>query len=419
MKKLIFYTLLAVLLMMGTRTAQAAYPTYTLLEPLPCVETSTIHCKGAEPITKFTINQFIEYVFKFSIALAVFLATVQVIIGGFQYMGEASYSSKSAAKEKFRNAAMGLGGALACFLILQTIDPRLVQINTEIAPICPKGLTDEKGTLCYKNTAEEFNRQVNDDLGQWSQEKIIEVAKLEQQKKELEEEKKGLKAQFDRREIDKDEYERGMEVKNGIIADLTTRQARLIAGGRGNAYFKQALNAVYNLEQTNFGVTEEYTSTPIQNELVNGKLRTDSPNTIQNEYNKQINAISATDPTTARLLGKQRDFYIAQVQEEVKLKKELRALKDAVDDANYTIAHVRESSSDYKSKEYNRIMKVRDDMVAKVTDELNTYKADVALPYEIEKTKNSGLPLEDYKKIMQIRADRISATLTSLNVGKK
>jgi hypothetical protein len=136
MKKIAFYILIAILMSSASSVyAQNSYKEYTLLEPLPCVPTTTNQCTDGQPITKIDLNTYIEYVFKFSIALAVLLAVVMIIFGGFKYMMSAVPYLKIEAKSTITNAIMGLLGALASYLILQTIDPRLVQITTTIEPL--------------------------------------------------------------------------------------------------------------------------------------------------------------------------------------------------------------------------------------------------------------------------------------------
>ncbi len=104
---------------------------YTLLQPLPCIQgTST----GGECATTPTIdlNGYIGYIFKFAIALAAFLAVIMIIWGGVETMTSEVPFIKSNGKDKIQNAVIGLVMVLASYLILVTIDPRLVEINTSI-----------------------------------------------------------------------------------------------------------------------------------------------------------------------------------------------------------------------------------------------------------------------------------------------
>jgi hypothetical protein len=128
MKKILFYTLILLLL---APVATKAQDTYKLLQPLPCIS-GDVGCKEGETKTDIDLNSYIGYVYKFAIAIAVFIAIVMIVYGGFEYMMSDSVTSKSDAKSKFKSAATGLLMVLASYLILQTIDPRLVGLNTSI-----------------------------------------------------------------------------------------------------------------------------------------------------------------------------------------------------------------------------------------------------------------------------------------------
>ncbi|MEK7185020.1 MAG: hypothetical protein AAB726_00130, partial [Patescibacteria group bacterium] len=145
MKKIFLLILIAVALTPLASEAQE----YTLLEPLPCIAgTSTDKTCGPNNTTEtINLNDYIGYVFKFSIALAAFLAVIMIIIGGFQYMTSETPFSKSDGKEKIWNAVTGLLMVLASYIILATIDPRLVEIKTSIDPI----VIDTKDVDKFKN----------------------------------------------------------------------------------------------------------------------------------------------------------------------------------------------------------------------------------------------------------------------------
>lgn len=136
MKK-ILYILFTLMLALGAHSAHAQTngDNYTLLEPLPCIEGTGNNCALNKPITEIDFNTYLGYVFKFGIAIAGFLAVVMIIVGGFEYMLSESFTSKSSAKDRIWNAIIGLLGVLTSYLILATIDPRLVQINSSLPKI--------------------------------------------------------------------------------------------------------------------------------------------------------------------------------------------------------------------------------------------------------------------------------------------
>lgn len=107
---------------------------YTLLEPLPCIPTAASPCASATMRT-IDVTTYVNYIFRLAIALAAFLAVFMFTVGGFQYMMSEAMGSKSEAKSRMTNSVLGLLAALASYLILYTIDPRLVQVNANIEPL--------------------------------------------------------------------------------------------------------------------------------------------------------------------------------------------------------------------------------------------------------------------------------------------
>ena len=67
--------------------------------------------------------------FVLTIGAGAVLAVIMVAIGGFQYMGSDSFSSKGAAKERMLSAVIGLGIILMSVLILGTINPNILNLN--------------------------------------------------------------------------------------------------------------------------------------------------------------------------------------------------------------------------------------------------------------------------------------------------
>ena len=210
MKKAIFIILIMFSLIPAFSTAQE----YKLLEPLPCIEGTGNNCKGGEVIKKINLDTYIGYVFKFSIALAAFLAVIMIIWGGVEYMGSEVPFIKSNGKQRIWNAITGLLMVLASYLILATIDPRLVEINTKIEAIKidPKDLEAVKAfqnqlasdiktlgaearnkSLDLENQIKEKQKQIDelntkaDDRGgePLTDEETIELRKLEDERKTL------------------------------------------------------------------------------------------------------------------------------------------------------------------------------------------------------------------------------------------
>lgn len=74
-----------------------------------------------------TMKPFLQLLFKWGIAIAVLLSIVMITFGGFQYMTTDAAFEKSEGKGKINAAIIGLLLALSAWLILQTVDPRILQ----------------------------------------------------------------------------------------------------------------------------------------------------------------------------------------------------------------------------------------------------------------------------------------------------
>jgi len=103
---------------------------YTLLEPLPDLS------KANDYKTTITFKEYVEYAFNLIIALSAAAAVFMIVFGGFQYMTTDSWKGKSEGLGKVKNALLGLLLVLGSYLLLRTIDPRLVNIpSTLVKPL--------------------------------------------------------------------------------------------------------------------------------------------------------------------------------------------------------------------------------------------------------------------------------------------
>jgi|GEM_PF-3302441 len=308
MKQILFSIIVVTILVSGASVSRAAITEYTLLEPLPCVPTSGQDCKPGSEIKTFTVNQFIEYVFKFSIALAVLLATIQVIIGGFQYMGEQSYSSKSAAKTRFTNAAIGLGGVLVSFLILQTIDPRLVRINTEIQSICPKS-DKTPGSICNKDEARLFISQLETDLQNLSTQNKNEVYAREKVINDLATKRAEIQAKIERGEDQNENFAELAKVDQQIKEERSKTVQQIVTGS-SQKYFFEALQGL-NSNNAFTDILGNPNSTLNESAKINAQAQKEK---IREVYNKWISDPSLS-PEEKQSLQFRKNFYVNQITE--------------------------------------------------------------------------------------------------------
>lgn len=125
---IILYSLFTILYSPPAFAADPPKPTeYKLLAPLPNIETSPGSGKA-------TASTFIPGLFKLMIGIATALAVLTIMFGGVKYISTAGAEGKSDARKTIENALWGLILALAAWLILFTINPKLVEFNLNITP---------------------------------------------------------------------------------------------------------------------------------------------------------------------------------------------------------------------------------------------------------------------------------------------
>jgi len=88
---------------------------YTLLAPI-----------GTFKVATDNIGDYFNKIFIIAIGLCGVLAVIMIVIGGVQYMGDESVFGKTDAKDRIKNAILGLFIALGSFALLNTINPELL-----------------------------------------------------------------------------------------------------------------------------------------------------------------------------------------------------------------------------------------------------------------------------------------------------
>lgn len=137
MKTLLFIIVASFLLFPHAIFAQQNGTDYRLLQSIPIQESG---CTGQELINPNDPNsgcvtnasRYIQGVFTLIIALAGVLAVVMIIIGGVKYLSSEAFTDKSDAKSTITNAIIGLLLAISSWLILYTINPKLVEFDLTI-----------------------------------------------------------------------------------------------------------------------------------------------------------------------------------------------------------------------------------------------------------------------------------------------
>jgi len=76
-----------------------------------------------------SIADFINAAFRAAIGIGAILAVLQIAYGGYIYMTKDLWSAKQGAKDVISNALIGLLLLLAVYLILNQIDPRILELK--------------------------------------------------------------------------------------------------------------------------------------------------------------------------------------------------------------------------------------------------------------------------------------------------
>ncbi len=235
MKKKILYIFIIIIISqgLGSRIALGAIDSYKLIEPIPCIDGTGNGCENGL-INNVNVDTYIAYIFKIAIALAGFLAVVMIIYGGFTYMLSESITSKSGAKDTIKNVVLGLLGALSSFLILQTIDPRLVNINTTIPKIQVKD----------DSSVDRFANQLSSDMKQMSAETRDQVAKMKDESDKLKQQIDSLKKEISDNPSNKSDLENQLYELENQWKKAEANVAKTSAISIGTTYFRNAFDTI-------------------------------------------------------------------------------------------------------------------------------------------------------------------------------
>ena len=322
-----------------------AADTYKLLEPLPCIQ-GVGDCNVGTMQRDISLDDYIGYIFKFAIALAAFLAVIMIIWGGFEYMTSEIPSLKLEGKGRISNAIIGLLMVLASYLILATIDPRLVAINTKIPVIriCNEAdlKLDAKSRDCIDTSSvAKFRSNLNKDLDELTkltqetqQEVNLLVADRETKEKRIEELNLKNSSEAGLTEAELKELEalkQGITINTNAIYSTVAKEVGIISYQRVTEIMLKMDTTdedIRNLRQYYDPKAEKIPNIP--NAKDGGKLPTNTPNALQNHYNDNINKILKTDPEKAQMLANQRDFYIKLIEDQYELSDKAKSHKQQV-----------------------------------------------------------------------------------------
>jgi hypothetical protein len=147
MKKIILkigiLTVLAMIILPAVQTLAADNNDYTVLAPLPGTLKTGVSLNGSYT----DLQTYLPGLFNLLIGLAAVAAVLNIVIGGFQYMSTDAINSKSAGKERIKNAIFALVLIIGAWLILYTINPNLLNLNLNISAVTTSSATGAGGTL--------------------------------------------------------------------------------------------------------------------------------------------------------------------------------------------------------------------------------------------------------------------------------
>ena len=149
-------------------------------------------------ISTYQLGSFINKLFQVAVAVLGVIAVIMIIVAGVEYMTVESMYGKSDAKKRITSAAAGLILALGIFVILNTINPQLLNINfganlesvsiqedeaaineiiatdksypdyppnldsgTYTTPKCPEGIVKRKGMYICRTMGDNLENMVN------------------------------------------------------------------------------------------------------------------------------------------------------------------------------------------------------------------------------------------------------------------
>jgi hypothetical protein len=423
MKKIFFSTLILLLLAAhapmvfagDVTSVQPNKSSYVLLEPLPkiagvsdnakCLDKNGLPMKdkNGEAITNdgdflrcIQINTYIEYVFKFAIGIAVFLATVMIIYGGFQWMLSDIPFIKVNGKEKIEHAVFGLVAALASYLILQTIDPRLVQVNTSITPI-----------VLPTPDAAQFVSQLQSDLNKVSTEVRAQVVEQQKNINELQAKKNELEAKlFTQPGVpnpdDTPENRVALEKTNNDLNVALGGQSKLIANGSMARYFNDAEGFIDGGGGT---------SQAVKNSI-------DSINSV---YDSTIKSGALdSQPDAKEALKFQRDFRINQLKDDQNLNVQIESYKQGKADAVVVDEYGRSSTDGINTNDIKIDLKSSRNVYQTELDFLSDQDAQASsyiknrpvLNLEMTRAKMDPVISKEYQVVLQRRIEKIDSVLS-------
>lgn len=124
--------------------------------PVPGIDLSDAISVDGKTLHINFMSVYISGFYKYLIGFSTIAAIILIMIGGFQYAAAGGYGETSKAKERIKNAVIGLVLLMSVYLILWTVNPQLVALRTltienvaqnTLEEAALEGCKDVKGTV--------------------------------------------------------------------------------------------------------------------------------------------------------------------------------------------------------------------------------------------------------------------------------
>lgn len=309
----------------------AASSHYVLLEPLPCIQNtgqgdSDTACAEGTMIKEIKAETYIAYIYNFSIAFAAVAAVVVIIYAGFEYALSDIVTKKSDAKARIGNAIWGLITIISSYFILETIDPRLVNIDTQLPPIKITGVR-----FNYEGLLQTADERINKDLS----DALESVKPLEAEAKILRAEAAEYRKQA-AAAISDPEKSGALQVKaakaeqNAI--ELEREAKRLTSDATLKAGFDKVDAAIDSISGGTITQREQEEIDLRKQELINVN-------------NRNIETVKkAGDIEGVKILENKQEFYLEQLDQNLYFERSLKAAQETVLEYN-TVEGARDSAT--------------------------------------------------------------------------
>lgn len=287
-------------------TTGSTNKTYTLLEPLPCIQNYDSKGVAVPPIcpagtgeismiTEVDLGNFFVYAFNLLIALSAVAAVFMIVWGGFQYVTTDSWQDKKDGREKFFNAIIGLIMVLVAYLVLRTVNPKLVNIPSSIPEIkVPNSLTQSPLDLFEKLNVEANKYNLSGNQA------VISAQQSKQKVESLQQEISQL-----RNQLGELIYDQGLDETDTAVIDLRNKIAQKnseVVGLQSSAIVDVTKSIIQNggIAQTLNNINSQILNGNITTESIDEKVKSciEFINKTRDTRNSDLAAMGAYDKIT-------------------------------------------------------------------------------------------------------------------------